>query len=123
MKNPLLLALLAATFFACADSPEARYEKMADGWCNCTATLVELNERAQKQMAAHDTTAAGQQEMANLFKEMESSEKNATSCSTILRDKYGAIKSSEWPAAEPFFWKKCPKMVGQSERLHAMLGE
>ncbi len=118
---PILSFLLATS--ACTDPPETRYEKMSAGWCDCVTPLVELNEQAQKLLARPDTSSAGQAQMLQIFQKMEAAEKSATSCSTILRDKYGAIKNAEWPAAEPFFWKKCPKMVGQGEKLRGMLGE
>ena len=118
---PGLLFFLAIN--ACIEPPEVRYEKMAAGWCDCTAPMVELNEQAQKLMADRDTSAAHQLKIAEIFRKMEEAEIGATSCSTILRDKYGAVKTDEWLAAEPFFWKKCPKMLGQVEKLHGMLGE
>jgi hypothetical protein len=111
------------SLLACTDSPGRRYEKMANGWCDCVQPLIEINARAQNLVAKNDTSATYQVEMTKIFREMEVAQKSAASCSTILKDKYGAIKPEEWPAAEPFFWKKCPKMQAHPEILKGMLGE
>lgn len=134
-----LPALLFLALLGCAEPASKRYEKMAAGWCDCTAPLVELNEQAQKMMSEPlanptehsdpkmsemaDSVGGKQAALAQIFRKMEAAEKAANACSTILKDKYGAVKKEEWAEAEPFFWKKCPKMVGQGEKLRGMLGE
>jgi hypothetical protein len=122
MKNWFLFMAFFA-LFACNDTPERRYEKMANGWCSCVQPLIEINERAQNLVSKPDSSAAHQADMIKIFREMEAAQKTATACSSILKDKYGVIKSEEWPLAEPFFWKKCPKMQPHPTVLQGMLGE
>ncbi len=123
MKAAPFLAFGLAMFTACGEPPERRYEKMADGACECMTPLVELNEQAQTLLAERDTTTAGQQKLATLFRKMAAADSSAKACSRVLLDKYGPVNKEEWATAEPFFLKNCPKMGGQKERLREMMGE
>lgn len=109
-------------FIGCDDSPERRYEKMATAWCDCVQPMLELNERAQNRLAKPDSIVWHQAEIDKIFRQMEAAQKSAESCSGILKDKYGALKPADWPAARLIFDEKCPAMKAHPEIWQAMLG-
>lgn len=120
MKNYSLFLFLLT---GCQDGPERRYEKMATAWCACVQPMLELNERAQNRLAATDSIEWYQPEIDKIFSQLEAAQQSAASCSGILKDKYGALKPADWPAAALIFNEKCPAMKAHPAIWQEMLGE
>lgn len=118
-KKVMVLAGIALCFAACKNAapPESRYDKIATGFCECTAQLVELNKKAVT-LAADSTGQAVQ-----MFKQMETEYNKARECSATIIGQFGKLKKEEFDAVEKAMAGKCPDLNLQKELLREMLGE
>jgi len=118
-KNAIIWAGLALFFAACNNTQptESKYDKIATGFCECTAQLVELNKKAVA-LAADSTGQAAQ-----MFKQMESEYNKARECSATIIGQFGKLKKEEFEAVEKAMAGKCPDLNLQKELLREMLGE
>lgn len=118
-KKIMILAGFALVFTACKNPapPENKYDKIATGFCECTAQLVEMNKKAVA--LASDSTG----EAAQMFKQMEAEYNKARECSATIIGQFGKLKKEEFEAVEKAMAGKCPDLNLQKELLREMLGE
>lgn len=118
-KKVMILTGIVLCFAACqnATPPETRYDKIATGFCECTAQLAELNKKAVT--LASDSTG----QAAQMFKQMETEYNKAQECSATIIGQFGKLKKEEFAAVEKSMAGKCPDLNLQKELLREMLGE
>ena len=97
--------------------PESRYDKMASGFCECTAQLAALNKEAAAM--ANDTTGKA----AAIFQQMQTEYNKAKECSATVVAQFGRLKKEEIPLVEKALAGKCPDLATQRDLLVEMLGE
>jgi hypothetical protein len=115
----VLISCLILSLSACETSApkESRIDKMATGFCECTAQLAALNKQAV-QLAA-DTSGNA----AAIFKQMQAEYKTAKDCSASIISQYGKLKKEELATMEKALAGKCAELSSQRDLLREMLGE
>jgi len=97
--------------------PESRYDKIAAGFCECTAQLAALNKEAVA--IADDTTGKA----APIFRQMEAEYNKARECSATIVAQFGKLKKAEFPLLEKSLSGRCPDLATQRDLMMEMLGE
>jgi len=114
---PLLFLLLLS---ACEGQPSAsRFEKIAKAYCECTANLATMNEKAAA-MAADTNAVASFQENLRQIQEEYGKAKN---CTATIVAQFGKLKPAELDSVKTALAGKCANMVEQEDLLQEMLGE
>lgn len=113
----LLLFALAALAGCMGDTPAERHDKIAAGFCECTAPLIALNKEAAS--LTNDTMDRA----AQVFQQLQSEYLKAKECSAAITAQYGKLKPEELDAVQKALAEKCPEMTEQSDLLREMLGE
>jgi hypothetical protein len=116
LKYLLPLACLLA---ACQEpkTPEGRLDKMARGFCECTAQLAQLNKEAEKLSADTSRNAV------DIFKQVQAEYDNVTACTGTIVGQYGKLKKEEIAETEKIIARKCPEMARQRDLIRELLGE
>jgi hypothetical protein len=117
-KKLIFATLIAAVIFACKSKPpESRFDKIAQGFCECTTQLAALNQEAVK--LADDTTGKA----LDIFRSMQVEYHKAKDCTATIVAQYGKIKKEDIPAITKSLEGKCPDLATQRDLLKEMLGE
>jgi hypothetical protein len=115
----LTFATAACLFLLACNTPPPvnRFDKMAEGFCECTAQLAALNQQAVK--LAEDTTGKA----AVIFHQMQEEYGKAKDCSASIVSQFGKLKKEEMPQMIKALSGKCPDLATQGDLLQEMLGE
>jgi hypothetical protein len=111
----VLLLLLACG----SEPPVSRFEKIAKAYCECTAHLATMNEKAAA-MAADTNAVAGFQENLRQIQEEYSKAKN---CTATIVAQFGKLKPAELDSVMTALAGKCANTAEQADLLQEMLGE
>ncbi len=111
------LPILLFFFFACENrQPATTLEKLADGFCECTNSLAEINREVQNQ--SPDSTLAAEN-LERIAAEYE----NSKNCATTLVGQFGKLKTADFEKIKPYLKKKCPDRADNIDLLRELLGE
>lgn len=116
------LFLLSFFLLACScDNPpaETRIDKIAQAFCECTGSLVALNQ--QTAHLATDTTA--QANFQKNLRKIQEEYNHAKECSTTIIGQFGRLKKEEFAEVEKSLQVKCPELSKQRDLLREMIGE
>lgn len=116
-KGIVLLACYLVCSACNTPPPENRYDKIAAGFCECTAQLAALNKEAVA--LADDTTGKA----APVFRQMETEYNKARECSATIVAQFGKLKKDEFPQLEKSLAGRCPDLATQRDLMIEMLGE
>ncbi|MBK9336483.1 MAG: hypothetical protein IPM98_07790 [Lewinellaceae bacterium] len=109
------VALLA--LFCCdlpALAPQSRFEKIATGYCECTARLAVINKQA-------DT--ADRAQLGAYFQKMQTEFYKAKDCTATIIGQFGHLKPAELDTVNMILKTKCPDLADKREQLQELLGE
>lgn len=117
----LVACALSAVLVAACDSTiggaateQSRFEKIASGYCECTAQLARLNLQA-------DTAARGQ--MGVYFKKMQAEYLKVKDCAATIIGQFGHLKAAELDTLNTLLKTRCPALADKREQLQELLGE
>ena len=108
---------LAMAFLGCiepAGKPQSRFEKIADGYCECTALLAVINKQA-------DTAARSR--MGEYFKKMQEEYYRAKDCTATIIGQFGHLSAAELDTVNMLLKTRCPELADKREQLQELLGE
>ena len=101
------------------DKTATRGEKIARAYCECTASLGPLNQKAATQ--SDDST--NMESFYILLREMESEHAKAKECLIAVMAHHGKLSGEELAQIEQMIAQKCPLMSGQPELTRELLGQ
>lgn len=117
----LFTGALSAVLVAACDSTvggtateQGRFEKIASGYCECTAQLARLNQQA-------DTAARDQ--MGVYFKKMQAEYLKVKDCMASIIGQFGHLKAPELDTVNTLLKTRCPELADKREQLQELLGE
>ncbi len=116
-----LLVLLAVFFIlGCSNQPaESRFDKIAKAYCDCTAQLAALNEKAAKMASDTNAVATFQERLQQIQAEYA----KAKDCTDAILSRFGKLKPAEIDSVKNALKGKCAHPTEQGDLLQEMLGE
>lgn len=111
-----LLLLCGMLVSACVDNnaPKGRYEKISTAYCECTARLAEINQKAR---------SAEPGKLNDYFQQMESEFGKAKECAATIIGQFGHLNAAELDSVNFLLKTKCPDLADKQEQLRELLGE
>jgi hypothetical protein len=116
----LLVSFAVFFIFGCVnESAESRFDKIAKAYCNCTAQLAALNEKAATVASDTNAVATFQENLRQIAAEYD----KAKDCTKVIISQFGKLKPSEIDSVKIALKSKCSHLTEQGDLLQEMLGE
>lgn len=115
----LRLMLFAAALGSCTacvehPAPKSRFEKISTAYCECTAQLAELNQKAQ---------SADPAQLNAYFQKMQTAFGKAKECTATIIGQFGHLNPAELDSVNLLLKIQCPALADKREQLQELLGE
>ncbi len=120
MRLHLFFVGMLGLLSACNDPiAPSRNEKIAQVYCDCTAALGPLNQKA----AAQTADSSEQANFYALLQQIQLENTKAKDCLAAVTAQYGKLTPETFIEIEKILAVKCPAMAANGELLREMLGE
>ena len=120
MRFPILFVGMLGLLLACNNATEAsQNEKIAKVYCDCTAALAPLNQKA----ATQASDSIGQAAFYALLQQIQQENAKAKECLITITAQYGKLPPDAFADIEKILARQCPAMAANGELLREMLGE
>ncbi|MCS7036086.1 MAG: hypothetical protein RMJ33_01310 [Saprospiraceae bacterium] len=118
MQKKALLSVsivLAALWAACQRPvPSSRFSALAEAYCECTATLVQLNRA---------TDTLDHKHLPQHFRQIETAYRQARDCMAAAIGQYGLLQTAELDSLTLLLQQRCPGVAHQRDLLEELLSK